>query len=230
MYQKAVEMYQLFKCDNFGDYHDAYLETDVLLLADVFKLFRSVCIKVYRLDPAYFYSAPNLSWDAMLMTTDVELGLLSDVDMLLFCEKAIRGGLNGVGALPHFRANNKALSDYNKDEKSVYGAFLDVTSLYGGIMMKKLPKDGYQWAEFANIESLVETYKSNNTVGYFVEVDLNYPTSIHDNHSDFPLAPEKLIIRDDWLSPYSKKIAQNRTSVQKLVETLFDKEHYICHI
>ena len=166
----------------------------------------------------------------MLMTTDVELGLLSDVDMLLFCEKVIRGGLNGVGALRHFRANNKDLSDYNKDEKSVYGAFLDVTSLYGGIMMKKLPKDGYQWAEFANIESLVETYKSNNTVGYFVEVDLNYPTSIHDNHSDFPLAPEKLIIRDDWLSPYSKKIAQNRASVPKLVETLFDKEHYVCHI
>ena len=135
MYQKVVEMYQLFKCDNFGDYHDAYLENDVLLLADVFELFRSVCIKVYCLDPAYFYSAPNLSWDAMLISTDVELELLSDVDMLLFCEKAIRGGLNGVGALRHFRANNKDLSDYKKDEKSVYGAFLDVTSPYGGIMI-----------------------------------------------------------------------------------------------
>ena len=61
MHQKAVEMYRLFKCDNFGDYHDAYLETDVFLLADVFELFRSVCIKVYPLDPAYFYSAPNLA-------------------------------------------------------------------------------------------------------------------------------------------------------------------------
>ena len=228
MHQKAVEMYQLFKCDNFGDYHDAYLETDVFLLADVFELFRSVCINVYRL--AYFYSAPNLSWDAMLITTDVELGLLSDVDMLLFCEKTIRGGLNGVGALRHFRANNKDLNGYNKDQKSVYGAFLDVTSLYGGVMMKKLPKDGYQWAEFADIDSLIETYKNKDSVGYFVEVDLNYPASIHNDHSDFPLAPEKLFISDDWLSPYSKQLAQNRASVPKLVETLFDKKNYICHI
>ena len=117
MYRKAVDMYHLFKCNSFGDYHDAYLQTDVFLLADVFELFRSVCIKVYRLDPAYFYSAPNLSWDAMLVTTEVELGLLSDVDMLLFCEKAIRGRLNGVGALRHFRANNKDLHNYNKNEK-----------------------------------------------------------------------------------------------------------------
>ena len=136
MHQKAVEMYRLFKCNNFGDYHDAYLETDVFLLAYVFELFRSVCINVYCLDPAYFCSAPNLSWDAMLITTDVELGLLSVVDMLLFCEKAIRGGLNRVGALRHFREKNKDLNDYNKDQKSVYGAFLDVTSLYGGMMMK----------------------------------------------------------------------------------------------
>ena len=97
--------------------------------------------------------------------------------MLLFCEKAIRGGLNGVGALRHFRANNKDLNGYNKDQKSVYGAFLDVTSLYGGIMMKKLPKDGYQWAEFADIDSLIETYKNKDSVGYFVGVDLNYPAS-----------------------------------------------------
>ena len=166
----------------------------------------------------------------MLITTDVELGLLSDVDMLLFCEKAIRGGLKGVGALRHFRANNKDLNGYNKDQKSVYGAFLDVTSLYGGIMMKKLPKDRYQWTEFADIDSLIETYKNKDSVGYVVEVDLNYPPSIHNDHSDFPLAPEKLFISDDWLSPYSKQLAQNRASVPKLVETLFDKKNYICHI
>ena len=78
----------------------------------------------------------------MLVTTDVELVLLSDVDMLLFCEKAIQGGLNGVGALRHFRANTN-LQNFDRNEKSVFGAFFDVTSLYGGIM-KKLPKDGYK--------------------------------------------------------------------------------------
>ena len=124
MYTRAVDMYNLFGCKNFGDYHDAYLQTDV------FELFRSVCIRVYRLDPAYFYSAPNLSWDAMLVTIDVELGLLSDVDMLFFCEKAIRGGLNGVGALRHFRANNKYPQNFDWNEKSFFDAFFDVSSLY----------------------------------------------------------------------------------------------------
>ena len=64
-------------CKNFGDYHDVYLKIDVLLLASVFEKFRDVCLDVYNLDPACFYSAPNLSWDAMLVTTGVELELLA---------------------------------------------------------------------------------------------------------------------------------------------------------
>ena len=230
MYSQGVEMYQLLECRYFGDYHDAYLQIDVYLLADVFELFRTVCISVYRLDPAYFYSAPNLSWDAMLVTTEVQLSLLDDIDMLLFCEKAIRGGLNGVGALRHFKANNKYLSTYNPDQVSVYGAFFDVTSLYARIMMKMLPKDGYQWLECSSVEELFSKYEADNNVGFFVEVDLTYPPAIHDKHYDFPLAPEKLFIKDDWLSPYSKKFAGNRAPVPKLVETLFDKRGYICHI
>ena len=143
------------------------MQTDVCLLADVFEMFPSLCIKMFRLDPAYFCSAPNLSWDAMLVHTEVELGLSSDVDMLLFCEKAIGGGFNGVGALRHFQANNKDLHNYNKNQKSVSGAFFDVTSFYGGIKMNKLPKDGYQWAEFPNFDELIDTYKTNNSLGFF---------------------------------------------------------------
>ena len=71
MYSRAVYMYHLFICKNFGDYHDPYLQTDEFLLADVFKLSRSMCKRVYHLDPAYFFSAPNLTRDAMLVTTVV---------------------------------------------------------------------------------------------------------------------------------------------------------------
>ena len=88
-------MYNLFACKDFGDYHGLYLRIDVFILADVFETFRNVCLKVYNLDPAYFFSAPNLSWDAMLITTRAEIGLLTDIEMLLFCERAIRGGVNG---------------------------------------------------------------------------------------------------------------------------------------
>ena len=97
-------------------------------------------------------------------------------------------------------------------------------------MMKKLPKDGYKWSEFSNIDELIGKYRSNTDFGYFVEIDLEYPREIHDDHSDFPLAPEKHVIQDDWLSAYSKNLAANRSAVPKLVETLFDKPNYVCHI
>ena len=83
-YQHAPEIYKKLGCTNLGDYHDVYLKTDVLLLADIFEKFRSVCLSVYQLDSAHFYSAPILSWESMLISTRVKLGLLEDVDMLLF--------------------------------------------------------------------------------------------------------------------------------------------------
>ena len=78
------------ECKNFGDYHDLYLTLDVYLLAEIFKAFREVGLKDYRLEPALFFSAPSFSWEGMLISTKVELGLLTDIDML-FCERALRG-------------------------------------------------------------------------------------------------------------------------------------------
>ena len=96
--------------------------------------------------------------------------------------------------------------------------------------MEKLPKDGYNWSEFSNIDELIGEYRSNTDFGYFVETDLEYAREIHDDHSDFPLAPEDNVIKDDWLSAYSKNLAVNRSALPKLVESLFDKPNYICHI
>ena len=76
LYQKKLE-----------HYHDIYLKSDVLLLADVFETFRDTCMKHYSLDPAHFYTSPGLSWQACLKKTDVTLDLLSDLDMFVFMEK-----------------------------------------------------------------------------------------------------------------------------------------------
>ena len=119
----------------------------------------------------------------MLVTTDVELGLRSDVDMLLFCEKAIRCGLNAFGALRRFRANNKCLQNFDRNKKIRLWRFFYVTSLYGDIMMKKLPKDSYKWCEINNIDELIGKYRSNTDFGYFVEIDREYPREFHDDHS-----------------------------------------------
>ena len=81
------------KRKNLGDYHDLHVQSETLLLADVFENFRNMCIKVYELDLAHFLSAPGLAWQAYLKKPGVELELLTDVDMLLMVEKGIRGGI-----------------------------------------------------------------------------------------------------------------------------------------
>ena len=163
---QAFKIYTLFGCRNLGDYHDVYLRTDVPILADVFEKFRQVCMKVYKLDPVHF-SAPNLSWDAMLITTRVDLSLLSDIDMLLFFERGIRGGINGIGELRHFRANNFDLDVFDDSKANVYGAFFDVTSLDAGTMQQTLPVDSYECNETITLREILAT-SDDSVVGFFV--------------------------------------------------------------
>ena len=92
------------------DYHDLYNRVDVLLLDDVFENFRDICIKNYNLDPAHYYTAPGLAWDAAIKVTEVELELLSDMDMLLMVEKGIRGGVSMISNR-YGKANNKYMSE-----------------------------------------------------------------------------------------------------------------------
>ena len=89
-----------------------YVQSDTLLLADVFENFRNMSIKVYELDPAHFLSAAGLAWQACLKKTEVKLELLTDVDMLLMVEKGIGGGICHV-IYRYAKANNKYMKNYN---------------------------------------------------------------------------------------------------------------------
>ena len=88
------------------EYHKLYNLSDVLLLADTFENFRSICMNHYGLDPAWYFSAPGLALDAILKITKVELKLLSDPDMLLMIESGIRGGIATISH-HHAKANNE---------------------------------------------------------------------------------------------------------------------------
>ena len=126
----------------------------------------------------------------MLISTSVKLGLLQDIDMLLFFQRGIRGGINGVGELRHFTANNAHLDNFDPRQKTTLGAFYDVTSLYAGTMHKMMPVDNYRWNTEITIEQILQTSETSS-VGYYVEVDLKYPQYLHDLHNGLPLAPEK---------------------------------------
>ena len=102
----ATDVWIMFKMKTMEDYHDLYLKTDFLLLADVFEKFIDMCLKYYGLDPCYYFSSPRLSWDAMLKMTEIELELISDIDMYLFVEKGMRKGISYI-AKSYSKANNK---------------------------------------------------------------------------------------------------------------------------
>ena len=129
-YEHAKQVWAALGCRNLGDYHDLYVETDTLLLADVFENFRKVCQERYGLDPAHYYSAPGLIWDALLKKTGVELELLTDMDMHLMIERGMRGGISMVSKW-HVKANNPRVEGYDPDKPTNYITYLDANNLYG---------------------------------------------------------------------------------------------------
>ena len=103
-YNFAKKMWETLKIENLGQLHDIYMNTDVMLLADVFESFRETAIKTYKLDPAHFLTAPSLSWAACLRETKVKLELMTDPDMNMFIDRSLIGGMSGV-FIPITRAN-----------------------------------------------------------------------------------------------------------------------------
>ena len=92
-YPHAQKIWDEFKIKHLGEYHNLYVQSDTLLLWDIFQDFRNMCLNIYELDPTYFVSAPALVWQACLKKTGVKLELRTDYDMILVTEKYIRGGI-----------------------------------------------------------------------------------------------------------------------------------------
>ena len=205
-YEHAQTVWNKFNLKTMKDYHNLYLKTDVLLLADVFESFRDVCMKNYDLDPAWYYTAPGLAWDAALKLTTVKLELLSDPEMLLMFESGIRGGISTI-TNRYGKANNKYMGDnYNKKSESKYLQYLDANNLYGWAMSNPLPTHDFKWMGNDEIK-LWEKYQC------ILEVDLEYPTDLHKKHNDYPLALESLKINE----------------IVKLIPNLKNKDKYVIY-
>ena len=209
------------------------METDVHLLADVFEHFRNLCLDIYGLDPANFYTSPGLAWQAALKKTGVRLELLTDPDMHLFIEKGLRGGM-AVITKRYAKANHKDVPDYDAEKPSNHLIYLDANNLYGWAMSQYLPTHDFQWLSEEDIRHLdVDAVPDCGETGYVFEVDLEYPNELHDLHNDYPLAPEPFDIQPDMLSAYQKalqeKLNLKATGCNKLVPNLYDKKGYVVH-
>ena len=137
----------------------------------------------YGLDPAHYLTLPGYSWDCLLKLTNVEQELLMDPDMYLFIEKGLRGGISMVSHR-HARANNPCMENYDQDKPTSYIQYLDANNLYGWAMSRPMPTGNFGWVDYS--EKLLDTPPDSST-GYFLEVDLDYPTSLHAEHNDYLL-------------------------------------------
>ena len=227
-YNHAQTVWNTFKLKTMGDYHDLYLKSDTLLLADIFENFRKTCLQYYKLDPCHYFSSPGLSWDAMLKMTKVKLELITDIDMFQFIEKGLRGGTSYI-ANRFSEANNKYMENFNESKPSKYIMYLDANNLYGWAMSQYLPTGKFKWLTKGDLAD----YRENSDEGIILEVDLDYPEELHDLHNDYPLAPEKLKVNKNMLSEYCQKISEkfniSSGQVHKLITTLNKKEKYVLH-
>ena len=143
-YKHAKKVWDVFEIKNLGEYHDLSVQSDTLLLSDIYENFRNMCLKIYELDPVYFVPAPGLAWQFCLKKTGVKLELLTDYGMILMIEKGIRGRICQA-TYRYAKENNKYMKNYDKDIISSYLMYLDANNLYGWVMSQKLPVNGFKW-------------------------------------------------------------------------------------
>ena len=169
----------------------------------------------------------------MLKMTKVELEKISNADFHLFIEKGMRGGISSVSER-YSRANNKFCPDYDETKPTVYIKYFDMNNLYGKAMSKYLQYGNFKWLVINNetINKVLNT-GDGSLYGYFLEVDLEIPKELHDEHNDLPIAPEKIKVIEEMLSPYQFEI-KNKYNIKlgvtnKLIPNLYQKKNYVVH-
>ena len=212
----------MFKIKNLGSYHDLYLKANVILLCCVIEKFINVCLRDYGLDPCHYCSLPGLSWDAMLKMTGIKFEKVSNIDVYLFLEKGMRGGVSYIS------------KRYSKSDENTDIMYWDANNLYGWAMIQDLPYGEIKFLSKGEIKSFdLDSIAKNRQVGCILEVDLEYFKELHDLHNDYPLCPEKIKVSYDMLSGYCSETADwygiKVGGVKKLISNLGDKVEYVVH-
>lgn len=235
-YQHVQMAWNTLNMKTLGEYHDLYLLTDVLLLADVFERFRTMTIDYYCLDACHFFTSPGLARQAALKMSGVTLDLLTSPDMYNMFELGCRGGISMISK-KYSRANNKYIDGYDSTKPSSYIMYYDSNNLYGHAMSQPLPTGLMHWLDEDEIERFdLHKIPIDGSNGYMLEVDLEYPEELHSTHNSYPLAPSHKIVQEDELSPYSRLLHRDlygehlkRAKTTKLIPTLENKTNYIVH-
>lgn len=222
-WKQGKEVFERLNCKNLYDYVEYYMKTDIFFLCDGCESFRDVSLKHYKLDSmGYYITLPSFAWDACLLYTKKRVELQTDLNGVLFCMQALKGGVV-FGNVTTAESNSRYCKEGYSPEKGAESQILmfDIVSLYSKIMSTGLLCDGgYEWIaedEIRELESNIASVPDDGCIGYLLECDVDYPKHLHSDpkHVMWPL------------------LAQNRTLIEnrgrKLFTTLYDKKRLIVH-
>ena len=216
---RTREIIKKFNIKDGKELTQLYCKSDVLLLTCVFEKFIKVSQNEFGISPLYFVSLPGYTWACGLKHTNIRLQTLQDKDMILLIENGIRGGISGV------------MGDrYVKSDENTNIIYVDANNLYGFAMSQALPYDNIKFeTENICIEEILNT-PDDSDIGYFLEVDLEYPHDIRQKTKYFPFCPENKIISKNDFTPYMQSIMpENYVSHKKLICDWTDKKKYLIH-
>ena len=141
-YEYALMIYNKY-CKNFKDYHDLYMQTDIILLCDIFEEFADMCHRFFEVWPQNYFTAPGYAWDALLLFNGAKLEPLVDEDMYIFLERGIRGDYSNVHKR-YSKANHKYLPDFDTEKIKKFLIYWDFNSMYATAMLEALPYCGFR--------------------------------------------------------------------------------------
>ena len=124
------------------NYHELYLKTGVLIIAEVFEKFIGMCLTYHGLDPCHYFSSPEIGWDAMLKMIGLELELISDIDIYFFVENGMRGGISYI-TKRYSSGNKKYMKCFDNSQSSKYIMYSNAYNLYCWAMSQYLPYSKY---------------------------------------------------------------------------------------
>ena len=220
-YEEIQKIVDFFDFKTFGEFHDAYLHTD-MALADVIEAYREAFFGHYGLDPAHYVTGASAAWDAMLKSCtgkDRPLQLVRDEGIYRIIRESVRGGLSNPFQ-PYAKANNVGIGeDFNESEPTSHLKKFDVNSQYPTVMSRPLPMDGGEWVQLQpskkqrlkQLYDLLEATDYNAedyAETYLVKVSYYVPCEAHDFIDWAP--PARMSVQSAELSEYSKVLMRNR--------------------
>lgn len=227
-YIHGQTVFEAFHCRQMLDYTELYCALDTLLLAEVVFSFRNEIYSAFELAIEKYISLPQLSFDACLKTIGHPIEKITDPNMVVMFESAIRGGVSFV--------NNRHEQILDSNKSSIM--YLDANNLYGWAQSMYLPIGEYSFVPEQSIPFIDwVNIPANADYGFAIECDLEFPEHLHSTFDDLPLAPYHNNISFTNLSPYSQHVQTQlsgskraqRYSRQKLLSDVQPKKRYFCH-